>query len=389
MQVYNILEPNNFTYPLLKEIYNDKNIVYHGTSSVFCNKIEKYGWKSYGYPYSIEDLKTIDSCFNDILYTSVGREVIRPYILEENKRLPSFTQNYWTARNYARNRGGETIHYIIQAIDEFVEFINDEKKIYEHNKELRKKGLRYNLLLDKAFMNLANKTFLEDWAQKISEIKKKYENLIRDHFPVVYAIRINPKDFPQWSEPTYFDGKEDQTYNVLMEMNELRPKVPINYDAIIAKINFPNGVQYWSQFHAQPLPLSWGIKTFISWYNKNMRNRYRIYYKEIKDYQIEKYQDLSAEYIGRCLIKEQIIPNFAKYEEKRFDVKFPKGSSDNTRRDITFHYILREPVLDKENKIIGWKELKKINKIDVISLIIKDRYGCFGHSIFQTNRDYP
>lgn len=62
---------------------------------------------------------------------------------------------------------------------------------------------------------------------------------------------------------------------------------------------------------------------------------------------------------------------------------------DDTRKDITFYYTLREPMFDGENKITRWRELNQIYKIDVISLIMRDQYGCFGHYIFQTNRDYP
>lgn len=44
MQEIMVTDPDDVFYPLIKHMYEDKNIVYHGTSSCFMERIEKKGW---------------------------------------------------------------------------------------------------------------------------------------------------------------------------------------------------------------------------------------------------------------------------------------------------------------------------------------------------------
>ncbi|MHA1278376.1 MAG: hypothetical protein ACTSRC_19075 [Candidatus Helarchaeota archaeon] len=61
MEIKTILSPYNVTYPLDQDIFEQSNVLYHGTSSVFCEKIEKRGWVINQQPFDINEIKYIFS----------------------------------------------------------------------------------------------------------------------------------------------------------------------------------------------------------------------------------------------------------------------------------------------------------------------------------------
>lgn len=61
-----INDPLDIVYPLDKELFEDVNIVYHGTSSCFADNIAKNGWKINGHPYEIQDVVKVCNVFSAI-----------------------------------------------------------------------------------------------------------------------------------------------------------------------------------------------------------------------------------------------------------------------------------------------------------------------------------
>ena len=150
MEVKIINNPNNVIFPLARGDFENLNLVYHGTSSCFTNLIEEMGWVMHSPPYNFDDVEYIIEQTRIRGYKTNGMGMLIAFTTkadatqsnEGNLRLkyPSFSQNYWTARAYSNNRGGETIHYILLAVEEFLdkyrmssETIEDEiiNRLYE------------------------------------------------------------------------------------------------------------------------------------------------------------------------------------------------------------------------------------------------------------------
>ncbi len=145
IKMIEIIKPTYILYPLSRELFENTNIVYHGTSSSFTESIENRGWEINKPVYDIGDIKFLCDIYDSILYAnSPAYVVLRSFTLGVNnyhldKKLPSFTQDYWIARNYAYNPGGETLRSLITAIDDYVTLINDNDSLKVHKEKLQYK----------------------------------------------------------------------------------------------------------------------------------------------------------------------------------------------------------------------------------------------------------
>ncbi|MHA1150199.1 MAG: hypothetical protein ACTSR8_18360 [Promethearchaeota archaeon] len=381
MRTINVLHPNDFTYPLSKELFEDSKIIYHGTSNCFCENIENKGWIPHDIPYDIKDLKFIYEHFYSLRYETRGSAAIFQYIKEENKRLPSFTKIYWAARNYSRNRGGEIINNIITVINEFEAFVRNKANQQAHKEFLKSTSNLFYGSIGSCLELLENEEYLDSTLEKMLKIKSKYEKAIFIHsYPVVYVLEVKPETFPKWTNIKFWEEENNQILYKTQQGLDLRPNDAIQSKQIIIRINFPNGVQKWDPSKNIPLPLSWEKESFLKWYNKRMKRWTLIYSERIEDYDEEFYNNLDLDYIGKKLIEAQIIPNIKSAILSNFEITFPNFSVlEKTRKDVNFKYNLK-------NELLGDSE--KELKIDVISYISKQR-GAYFHEILHYNRAYP
>ena len=103
MKTASISNPNDVCYPFSKEWYDDPYILYHGTSHVYSESIEKNGWNVNEQPYEIDDFQNICKLFEDIGWDALciepniehkesltaHRKFVRYYACgKENKELP-------------------------------------------------------------------------------------------------------------------------------------------------------------------------------------------------------------------------------------------------------------------------------------------------------------
>ncbi|MEO9293972.1 MAG: hypothetical protein ABI347_00015 [Nitrososphaera sp.] len=167
MEYVIINDPNDIHYPLSPQIFADPMTVYHGTSSVFAEKIEAEGWRMNCSPYDRQDIGVINSAFDSIGYTGKrGRGW-------QNLSFPtgtiSFTQLYEKARSFATNKGGEAIKNMMFAIEDFVEFVDNPNVRIQYREKLQNK---LNLeFLEKS----GDESFLRSEKEKLLKIKEKLE----------------------------------------------------------------------------------------------------------------------------------------------------------------------------------------------------------------------
>jgi hypothetical protein len=269
-----IQKSNDVLYPFKKEWYDNQQIFYHGTSSVHCESIERNGWSLNGQPYDMKDIKKICKIFEDIGWDGTpknsGYSVLRAYSLGGGdhylKKKPiSFSQNYWTARNYSRNIGGETIHYLLLAIEDILYFVNnvDIQKQYKDGivKKLKKykdmqricsnpEALDFEIDYYTKFLKNISNVFLENAKVSCLNILKKYENFKKIHYPVVYLIRAKTEWF------------EDYSPILDLKTLEIRSKTNIPPESIIARIDFPKGVEHMMVISNGPQATMWEKKSW-------------------------------------------------------------------------------------------------------------------------------
>ena len=271
MRVIDILNSNDITYPLDKNIFDDRFIVYHGTSSIYSNQIESKGWIINDYPYDMTDMKEICQICNSISFkgSRAQTEMIKGYCMGDhvsNKPI-YFTQDYWIARNYAINPGGESINALLSLIAEFGEMMNSKALIGKHliylNKQLNDAIYRNDIDINKfkqKIMNFKDLLSNKELENKLYEIRDKYEKMVQLSSPVVYVVRISPDMFSNW--------RNIGTINLL----DLRSSVDISPSRIIAKFNYPNGVKRFRQPSGLPLPVTWEMDIFKDWLLENRRD---------------------------------------------------------------------------------------------------------------------
>jgi len=117
-----INDPNDVIYPFPREMFENPRIIYHGTSIGYVERIEQMGWVMNGQPFDINDVKFVNNLcltlkyedYKDYSRVNLGWALAN----DEKGRIPaSFTQIYWNACSYASNIGGETLYYLMIAID--------------------------------------------------------------------------------------------------------------------------------------------------------------------------------------------------------------------------------------------------------------------------------
>jgi len=382
MNVITIIHPNDFSYPLSKEIYNDKSIIYHGTSYNYDESIETKCWIISEIPYVQKEVTYVLDLYESINYFSLGYKDLASYARSE--RLPSFTKRYWAARNYSRNPAGETIIALYQATKSFLEFIADDQNFKRHAEKLKKSSYAGDPNLQKYLDNLKNVQSLRSQKEELLKIIQKYDSLVKNHFPVVYVVSSALEYFDSWFSPNglYPENSIQQYFH---RQNELRAKKSISPENIIARINFPNGVQNFGITSQISLPLPWAWDNFIDYYNKYIKEKCIIYsrdwYRELND---ERSLDLTLEEIGRLLIDEQIIPNYNKCEEDDFNHKLPRNFV--YRRDLTFYYRLKN--INYKDKEIEIEQLEDVYKIDVTVAVQRLDYY-YKLYVFAIDREYP
>ncbi len=119
-----------------------------------------------------------------------------------------------------------------------------------------------------------------------------------------------------------------------------------------------------------------------------------IYRRDLKINEEDNLPELTPDLIGNLLTQSpKGFLNYSDYEITKFDINF-RISKDDTRKDITFHYIDSQPIYNMEKispegfptEIIGYNH--RILKIDTISFYTKIKDGLTEIRIYQIGTRY-
>jgi hypothetical protein len=120
--VITVDDPLDPLYPFDEKLYANEQVVYHGTWSTYCASIESVRMGKGRLAYKQVDIDTLCKIGRRFGFfgkqSEGGLSVLMPCAegVPEGKRAIYLSRNYWSARNYAHNRGGEAIRHAAIAI---------------------------------------------------------------------------------------------------------------------------------------------------------------------------------------------------------------------------------------------------------------------------------
>jgi hypothetical protein len=226
-------------YPFQRNIFENPVVLYHGTWSSYASKIEKKGFLDADLPFNLDDIKTIMNARERIGIGSYATSMVLPRTQKATDRYLSMTPNYWYARAYATDGGGETVRIMAKEARDFEDInIRDERRLalkayWEGG--LRKSPTHAETL--RVVELLSDKQALHTLGENVIIARERLESATKDGFPIVYAIEVEPDWFPKEEWDDYKCDLEEGRRAL-----ELRCACDhISPDRLVAKAIYPNG----------------------------------------------------------------------------------------------------------------------------------------------------
>jgi hypothetical protein len=252
-------------YPFQRELYEDEHVVYHGTWSTYAPLIEAHGMGREYLAYNQEDIDALCKmgwrlgCTGDAMNGGVDVLQACAYGFKKGKRPIYLTLNYWCARGYARNRGGETVQHALVAIDDLEQLLADRERRRSHAARLRERlrdltGEDREVVLEQ-LDSIRDTRLLAEMSQQLAGIAGRIRSLAAHGHPVVYAIKADPRWY-QWQ----YDSHPIGTFEVA--------RVPAR--RIRARADFVNGVEQLDEDALMPRPLRWDLKPYLQYVKRHV-----------------------------------------------------------------------------------------------------------------------
>ena len=266
--------PGDLQFPFGRPIFDNVEIFYHGTTSSFTSKIEEIGWVPNDLPYRMSDVSRLCEIFDSLSFLGSSEHydmlILQAFSSGNRSNYSvlkpiSFSGSYWLARNYAGNRGGETIHAIIRAANDFEDLVTNPISLKDHQEKLANRLSSPNQLPGyppmsgwaESVRNLADATYLEKCREEIATIRKYYLEITSEDYPIVYAVRLETKVLSEHRIENWLKRFGDLTR--YERSYEKRINSEISPDAIVARADYVNGIDSWRPSMGKPLPLPWLI----------------------------------------------------------------------------------------------------------------------------------
>lgn len=232
MHTTTITEPTDRSYPFNRELFDDPRVLYHGTWSSYSEKIESAGFGGFDLPFDYSAITTILHAREQIGCRD-GRTVHRDKL--------SMTGNFWFARCYSTNCGGEDVSIALRHARDFEAFCSDDSQrvaLKAHWEQGLKECPGHTDTL-RAVEFLDSKDALRASYQEVVQARLRIEGAVSGGCPVVYAIEVDPEWFgKEWDEYLW---ESRHLGGRAREFRCARDLVTAN--RIIAKVGYPNGTE--------------------------------------------------------------------------------------------------------------------------------------------------
>jgi len=215
MKIFSIDDPNDLYYPLDKETYDDPAVYYHGTGKQFSASIEKNGFHLKKV-YDQTDVSNLYNAFSTPYFKKMNFEEM-DYQKEDltfarggASDSISFSGDYWYARSYSINLGGESIEHIVK--------------------------------MCKWISKLPNCPF-QELAERCLE---KYEPIFENHVPCLYVVRLPDNELKEWKGELKRVMSRVENKFMIKNIDHFVHN-NVSNESIIARIDFSREIKSWHQ----------------------------------------------------------------------------------------------------------------------------------------------
>jgi hypothetical protein len=217
-------QTRNFNYPFSGALYDDPTVVYHGTSSINRDLIEAQGLIPGAPRFPVQLLQNLVALCDAVRFRSWSYITVKGLSRGTQLSRPAdrrvyLSANFWYARDYATNTGGETVHNAILLADQLLEYLGTNS---EH----------------------------DDLISQVTIIRASLTALTDGSFPVVYAVRVDPEWFDRKGEEFI---RLDLGQLVETAVNLSCPCL-IPAESLLAKVEYVNGAE---SGYLGPQPKTW------------------------------------------------------------------------------------------------------------------------------------
>jgi hypothetical protein len=258
MDTTTIIEPSDRSFPFSRTLFEDRHIVYHGTWSAYAQTIESKGFGGFALPFDHKDVETIMHAWEQVGFPDTYAKTVFFASRPGGPRMElSLTGNFWHARAYATDGGGEVVRMVVKDAKDFEALCSEDAKRLDL-KAHWEKGLKEcpnHARTLKAVEFLGDKGALQATCRKVTKARQTIEGVVQGGFPVVYDISSEP----QWFGNTWerYLARWEEGHRAAVELRCSRDLV--SPDRIIAKVLYPNGtdrdfmptwIQTWAEAEA-------------------------------------------------------------------------------------------------------------------------------------------
>lgn len=242
MDLFTIDDPRNRSYPFSRDMFEDSFTLYHGSWSSWARLIERDGIRRGRVPFAWTDVATVYEARRAVgqgsyLPMFLGKE----YPRQEPPRDVFFSADFWTARSYATDGGGEVIRTTVEEAAQFERLYaepHERQRLIQHWRAGLAESPGHGAT-ESALRTLTDNGRMAEMHSVVSEAKARLLSLVADGHPVIYAVRVEA----DWFRSTTWEQHVDdwQAGRRQVDMRCLARDIPV--DRFLARVAYPNGTE--------------------------------------------------------------------------------------------------------------------------------------------------
>jgi hypothetical protein len=238
METTTITNLTDQSFPFSRAIFEDPHVVYHGTWSTYSQIIESTGFGG-ALPFEHNDLEVIAEAWEKAgILGSYTRTVFSNKPGQPRIEL-SMTGNFWHARAYATDGGGEVVRMVLKDARDFENLCSkdEERLALQARWERGLKKSPGHIATVSAVEFLGDQAALQATCRRVAKARQSIERVVHGGVPVVYGISVER----QWFEETWdtYLAQWEDGHRAAVELRCSRDVV--SPDRIVAKVLYPNG----------------------------------------------------------------------------------------------------------------------------------------------------
>jgi hypothetical protein len=238
MQIFTIADPDDRSFPLTQEVFGDRTVLYHGSWSTYSPVIETAGLLSGAVTFDLSPFISITEALQAI---GVGSffSGFEGYGKQFSSREVFFSANFWAARAYATDAGGEVVRMTIKDATTFEQIciVPEERSRLICRWETGLQTQPDHALTRDAIAVLKNNDQMRKLYANVLTARQQLLALFEGGHAVVHAVRVEPSWFgDRWT--THIRNWEEMDSGgteLWCRFVEILP------NRLIGRVDYPNG----------------------------------------------------------------------------------------------------------------------------------------------------